>query len=142
MIETLEPSSNDADLKTLKRTLGETDLDQNPCPLRRVRARCEKGEVLPDTTSEKAPHVELQDKPFTSECFELQPAFDAVDMFAPLLFHDYSPPPIDNFDPPFFEASSSLGHTTQLGGGDPVGFCADITDPILETEFRFAWDGK
>jgi hypothetical protein len=63
-------------------------------------------------------------------------------MFAPLLFHDCPPPPTDNFDPPFFEASSSVGYRTQLGDGDPVGFCADITDPIPETEFRFAWDGK
>lgn len=56
MIEVLEPSSNDADLKTLKRTLGETDLDQNLYPLNRVRARCENGEALLDTTSGKAPH--------------------------------------------------------------------------------------
>jgi hypothetical protein len=55
MIETLESSSNDADLKTPKRTLGETDLGQNSCPLRRVRARCKNGEALLDTTSEKAP---------------------------------------------------------------------------------------
>jgi hypothetical protein len=40
------------------------------------------------------------------------------------------------------EVNGSVGYRTQLGDGDPVGFCADITDPIPETEFRFAWDKK
>jgi hypothetical protein len=76
-----------------------------------------------------------QDTPFPPECFELPQAFNE-DLFAPLLFHGFPQPYVNNFDPPFFLDTSSVHHGAQSGKGN-VKIPVDITDPFFDSESHF-----
>ncbi|CRG91082.1 hypothetical protein PISL3812_08130 [Talaromyces islandicus] len=116
IIEKLESSSNDAPLKPAKRMLETQDAEYNTS--KRAMITSDNVEDMLSMPSGEA----QRDIP---EFFEDGSVFEGVDLFAPPLFRDFPQPPVNNFDPPFFETSSLEDH---------IGIPDNTTEPYLSAD--------